>query len=959
MIKFFKNKLYFALFATLLLTLLNGNIGYCTEVGIITSLEEHRYDSGLEDRAYAIAVNSDECIYVTGYSSLSAAGIYDFYTIKYSSSFVILSSASYNSGGNDYSRDIVIDSSGNVIVTGAIYPYTNNATGADYFTIKYDSNLNVLSSATFRNAGVADYAFRVTYDAMGNIIVGGKTLLYGDEDMLIIKYDPNLQMISSATYDGGDLDGIYGVGVDSEGNIYSAGYRVNPSNSDCFIIKYDCNLQPLTSTYYDSGNKDTFRNLTIDNEDYIIATGETNNGLDSDYLLIKYNSDLTIVSSATWDSDADDNSFGVCADDSNNIFITGYTFGAISYDCYTIKYNSDLELLASSRYNYGLSDYGMETAIGPSGNIYVTGYSDNGANYDMFVIKYSDKITEIPAEAIIITIIFPFGRIEIRIPYGTFSETVHITVRIPPFWPSVLKKWLHSTDIGAEVTVSNPNLQQEKDAEITITYNDSYVTGLNKNKLILGYYDDEDQNWVMIDNSNSLSNENKITAATRNLNRTFRVFQLDNYGLELSTITSIIPNSSYNYKDQLINVTITGNYILDGSDIKLTRIGENDIEAQDITITSNTVTCSFNLLEKPTGYWNIAISSTVDSTEFLSSLSNGFEIRSFSTSKIEPNYGYIGTNASIQISGTSFASGSLIKLTRTNKTDIEATNINVSSNIVTCSFNLQNKTQGLWNLEITTNTVTGIFANSFIITQAASVFNTTPQASGIVDKNGGLIIVDNMESPIYNTKLDIPSGAINNNISSVNISINSCISAPKLPQNLARVGNVVDLSPSGMEFEQEVTLSLPYKNSDLIDYDITSPEVLKIYYYDTADAQWIELTRDSIDTVNRLISVKISHFSLYALGSEIVSRIEDVEIYPNPFKSTIHTTITFSVPLGAEVKIFTLSGELIKELSDSNETGKILWDATNSANNRLSSGVYICRITKGSSSVIKKLAIIK
>jgi hypothetical protein len=67
-----------------------------------------------------------------------------------------------------------------------------------------------------------------------------------------------------------------------------------------------------------------------------------------------------------------------------------------------------------------------------------------------------------------------------------------------------------------------------------------------------------------------------------------------------------------------------------------------------------------------------------------------------------------------------------------------------------------------------------------------------------------------------------------------------------------------------------------------------------------------------------------------------VSDAEDQEVIcgPNPFKPGVHGTLKFYPP-GFKIRIFTIAGESVKELSE-NE-----WDGTNEENQPVASGVYI------------------
>lgn len=83
--------------------------------------------------------------------------------------------------------------------------------------------------------------------------------------------------------------------------------------------------------------------------------------------------------------------------------------------------------------------------------------------------------------------------------------------------------------------------------------------------------------------------------------------------------------------------------------------------------------------------------------------------------------------------------------------------------------------------------------------------------------------------------------------------------------------------------------------------------------------------------------------------------------YPVPFKPSIgHTKITFKdLTRDAEIKIYTISGELVITLIKSDTNDYLEWDVKNSRGEAISSGVYIYRIKSVNSSKKGKLMIIK
>lgn len=82
--------------------------------------------------------------------------------------------------------------------------------------------------------------------------------------------------------------------------------------------------------------------------------------------------------------------------------------------------------------------------------------------------------------------------------------------------------------------------------------------------------------------------------------------------------------------------------------------------------------------------------------------------------------------------------------------------------------------------------------------------------------------------------------------------------------------------------------------------------------------------------------------------------------YPVPFKpSAGHTRITFTgLTRQASVKIYTISGELVRSLQKNDVYDFIEWDAKNSRGRNVASGVYFYTVKGGGETASGKLMII-
>lgn len=145
------------------------------------------------DDPYAIAVDTKGNVYVTG-TSKSIETQNDILTIKYNSSGDELWAAHYNgtANGNDGTKNISVDLSGNVYVSGSC---DNTGRGMDIITLKYGPDGNEQWAVTYDGPGHDDDAGNsMVIDKSGNVYVTGSSWdvpgpLFNAIDYITIKYN--------------------------------------------------------------------------------------------------------------------------------------------------------------------------------------------------------------------------------------------------------------------------------------------------------------------------------------------------------------------------------------------------------------------------------------------------------------------------------------------------------------------------------------------------------------------------------------------------------------------------------------------------------------------------------------------------------------------------------------------------------------------------------------------------
>jgi uncharacterized delta-60 repeat protein len=312
--------------------------------------------NNLYDVASAIAIDSNDNIYVTGNSAGSGTGR-DYATIKYSpDSNQPIWVARYDGpgNGNDSGYAIAIDSEDNIYVTGESRR-SGISIRYDYATIKYspDSNQLLWVARYEGSANSSNAAVSIAIDSSDNIYVTGTRSLSLDErDWATIKYSPDGNELWVATYDGPGhgVDFAEAIAIDSSDNIYVTGYSESSSTrADYTTVKYspDSN-QPVWVASYNGPNNDTdvAKAIAVDSNDNVYVTGySTSSGTNSDYATIKYSPDSNeAVWVARYDGpgNAGDSPKAIAVDSSGHIYVTGRSYRSGPYADYaTIKYSPD------------------------------------------------------------------------------------------------------------------------------------------------------------------------------------------------------------------------------------------------------------------------------------------------------------------------------------------------------------------------------------------------------------------------------------------------------------------------------------------------------------------------------------------------------------------------------------------------------------------------------------------
>ena len=225
------------------------------------------------------------------------------------------------------------------------------------------------------------------------------------------------------------------------------------------------------------------------------------------------------------------------------------------------------------------------------------------------------------------------------------------------------------------------------------------------------------------------------------------------------------------------------------------------------------------------------------------------------------------------------------------------------------------------------------------------------------------------------TLVVIPPGAISDPEATLTM-INNPINAPP-PGDAHSVGIFSELTLSNgqttLSGGNVAALSFTFQDNDgdgLVDGSNVRSDALEIQTFDAVSNTWGREFNSTSDLANRVLTGVTSHFSFFAALGPARSSLNQVRIFPNPYmpnsgrsddgspfaSGDLNSGIIFdNLPPAVTIRIYTVSGQLVRELSMTNSTGRIQWDAAGAA----SGGYFAVFSSPGQITEIKKLGIVR
>src|SRR3972149_1993499 len=137
----------------------------------------------------------------------------------------------------------------------------------------------------------------------------------------------------------------------------------------------------------------------------------------------------------------------------------------------------------------------------------------------------------------------------------------------------------------------------------------------------------------------------------------------------------------------------------------------------------------------------------------------------------------------------------------------------------------------------------------------------TPGVSSNIGPSGGTIEVTDTSSPIFGVRIEVPPGALSKETT---ITLSKAVNSPPFPSESKIEGTVVNIGPSGTQFQIPVTVTIPYKDVDSngrLDNTPISENVLTVFQHDEGTTDWENIPIYNLDTTLNKITFQVSHLT--------------------------------------------------------------------------------------------------
>jgi hypothetical protein len=188
-----------------------------------------------------------------------------------------------------------------------------------------------------------------------------------------------------------------------------------------------------------------------------------------------------------------------------------------------------------------------------------------------------------------------------------------------------------------------------------------------------------------------------------------------------------------------------------------------------------------------------------------------------------------------------------------------------------------------------------------------------------------------------------------------------------LPQNLTEIRAENTLgAPLNSQGVNPVTVTFVYPSidGDVVNtggMSVVRAKTLSIYRLNEEKSLWVRLPTSQVNTGARTVTATAPGLGVFSLEGQLDTSLETAYAYPVPFlEKRGDTSITFSdLAQRATIRIFTVSGNWVQTLEETDGDGALVWDVRDADGDPLPSGVYFYLLESSDDKKRGKLIIVR
>jgi len=279
-------------------------------------------DSG----GYGIEVCNSGSIYIVGQTGR------DLVIFKYNSTGKLLWNKTRSISSYDLGYGVASDSSENIYITGRMDE--ENQYCCDVMILKFNSSGEFEWQSSWGGSDI-EVGNDIILDSLGNVFVTGK----GGDGGILLNYSSLGDLQWTETWGTSGWDEGHGIASDDSDNIYITGSL----GWDVFLLKYDSSQQMIWNKTWGDSNREVGKGLYLDNMHNTYIVGYSLGQGSDDLILLKFNSSGEFMWNKTWTNNNFYSIIGngIVVDFSGNIFVIGTSYSyQTDADIIFLKFNS-------------------------------------------------------------------------------------------------------------------------------------------------------------------------------------------------------------------------------------------------------------------------------------------------------------------------------------------------------------------------------------------------------------------------------------------------------------------------------------------------------------------------------------------------------------------------------------------------------------------------------------------